>query len=387
MNGSVVVVNAGSSSVKLAAWPAATLPPHDAGGPSNGNGLRATPRRHVVEGASPDIAAELGRLLAGPGVAPVAAIGHRIVHGGTRASPALVDAALIAELEALTPLAPLHQPQGLAALRAAALAVPGVPQVACFDTAFHRGQPDVAQAYALPAALRERGLHRYGFHGLSCEHAIATLRAAAPAIAAGRVVVAHLGSGASLTAIRGGRSVATTMGYTALDGLPMATRCGALDPGVLLELVRAGFDAAALERLLYRESGLLGLSGTSGDVRVLLAREPADERARFALEFFVYRCVREAGSLAAALGGLDALLFTGGIGEHQPAIRERIAAGLGWLGLQLDAGANARGAPVISASGSAVECRVVVADEERVIAAATAALALSPGSCGVSAAS
>jgi acetate kinase len=311
-----------------------------------------------------------------------------MVHGGpARASPALVDEALIAEFEALEPLAPLHQQRAVAGLRAAARALPGVPQVACFDTAFHHALPDVAQAYALSAAVRARGLRRYGFHGLSCEHVMAALLEAAPAVAAGRVIVAHLGAGASLTAIRGGRSIATTMGCTPLDGLPMATRCGALDPGVVLELVRAGFDAPALEQLLYRESGLLGLSGTSGDVRVLLTRESADERARFALEFFVYRCVREAGSLAAALGGLDALVFTGGIGEHQPAIRARIAVGLGWLGLRLDAGANERGDPVISASGSAVECRVIAADEERVIAAATAALALSPGSCGVSAAS
>lgn len=271
---------------------------------------------------------------------PVAGIAHRVVHGGdeTRECIAL-DAAQRARLHALAPLAPLHQPPALAIVDAVAAARPSLPQFACLDTAFHSGMPAVAREYALPADVRARHpqLHAYGFHGLSCRSVLAHLRAdnAAGALPE-RLVIAHLGSGASLTAVRDGRSIATSMGFSALDGLPMATRPGRIDPGLLLYLMRhEHLDADALEELLYRRSGLLGLSGLSGDMRVLLAS--ADPRARAAVDFFVYRTLLETGALAAALGGLDAIVFTGGIGEHQPVIRERIVAGLRWLGPQLQA--------------------------------------------------
>jgi acetate kinase len=367
VNGSVLVFNAGSSSLKYAAWPVEAA----AARQERGGSLRPLWRRRT-EGSSVSVAEVLHGVLGDPGVAPVRAVGHRIVHGGPSLSgPVRVDGAVLAELDRLATLAPLHQPQGVDGIRAAARILPGVPQVACFDTAFHTSQPSVAQAYALPAAIRERGLRRYGFHGLSCEHALTALAGIAPApVARGRLIIAHLGAGASLTAVREGRSVANSMGFSPLDGLPMASRCGAIDPGVLLWLMRAGYDADALERLLYRQSGLLGLSGSSGDVRDLLAREAEDRDARFALEYFVYRTVREAGSLAAALGGLDALVFTGGIGEHSPAIRERIAAGLAWLGLEIDHEANRRGEHVVGAPRAAAGCYVIAADEESVIATA-----------------
>ncbi|HEY6360706.1 MAG TPA: acetate/propionate family kinase [Vicinamibacterales bacterium] len=304
----------------------------------------------------------------------IVAVGHRVVHGGTRfAGPALVDAATIAELEALIPLAPLHQPHNVAAITAVARMAPAVAQVACFDTAFHRTLPAVAQAFGLPRRYADEGVRRYGFHGLSYEFVASVLAASDRRAAAGRTVVAHLGNGASMCALNGGRSVATTMGFTALDGLMMGTRCGAIDPGVLLYLLdRHGVTGDALQRLLYEQSGLLGVSGLSGDMRVLLgSSEPG---AAEAVDLFVYRIGRELGSLAAALGGLDALVFTGGIGERAAVIRARVCRDAGWLGMELDEVANATNGPRISTTGSRVSVWVIPANEELMIARHTRAL-------------
>jgi acetate kinase len=303
----------------------------------------------------------------------VRAAGHRVVHGGADfTAPVRVDAAVLAALDALVPLAPLHQPHNLAAIRAVSAAAPDLPQVACFDTAFHATIPAVAQAFALPRTLAAEGIRRYGFHGLSYEAIAARLPEVLGPRADGRVIVAHLGNGASLCAMRGRASVASTMGFTALDGLMMGTRTGTIDPGVLLHLMEAkGWDAARLGRLLYKESGLLGVSGLSSDMRALLASD-APEAAE-AVALFVYRAVREIGSLAAALGGLDALVFTAGIGEHAAPVRAAIVAGCAWLGLTLDTAANAAGGPRISGPGPA-SAWVVPTDEEGVIARATARL-------------
>ena len=296
------------------------------------------------------------------------AIGHRVVHGGMEFShPTLVNAEVLAKLEKFIPLAPLHQPHNLAPIRIVAGRTPKLPQVACFDTAFHHGQPETAQAFALPAEITARGVRRYGFHGLSYEYIADALPRLDARAGAGRVVVAHLGNGASMCAIKAGRSVASTMGFTAVDGLPMGTRCGALDPGVVLYLLdELKLDARAIEKLIYQQSGLLGVSGVSSDMRALLeSREP---RAKLAVDLFVYRIGRELGSLAAALGGLDALVFTGGIGEHAVAIRERVCRDAGWLGVDLDAGANAAGGPRISAAASRTAAWVIPTNEELMIA-------------------
>ncbi len=298
----------------------------------------------------------------------VTAVGHRVVHGGTRyVGPVLIDEATLTDLETLVPLAPLHQPHNLLAIRAVAEMAPAVPQVACFDTAFHATQPPVAQSFALPRRFRDEGVRRYGFHGLSYEYVASALRRIDPRAAAGRTVVAHLGNGASMCALRAGRSVATTMSFTALDGLVMGTRCGSLDPGVVLYLItRHGLDAAALEKLLYEQSGLLGVSGGSSDMRELLSR--TDAPAKEAVDLFVYRAGRELGSLAAALGGLDALAFTGGIGENAAPIRARICRDAAWLGVDLDEAANARGGPRISRETSRAAAWVIPTDEELMIA-------------------
>lgn len=302
------------------------------------------------------------------GAQRLVAAGHRVVHGGIAFDrPVRIDAAIVAELEALVPLAPLHQPHNLAPIRAIAARAPDLPQVACFDTSFHRTQPPLAQAYALPPAITGRGVRRYGFHGLSYEYIAGELHALDPRAAAGRVVVAHLGNGASMCALRDGASVATTMGFTALDGLMMGTRSGALDPGVVLYLLdELKMDARAVERLLYREAGLLGVSGISSDMRTLLAS--AEPRARFAVELFCYRISRELGSLAAALGGLDALVFTGGIGEHAAPVRAQVVEAAAWLGLALDPAANANHARRITTAQSAVPAYVVPTDEALMIA-------------------
>jgi acetate kinase len=297
----------------------------------------------------------------------VVAVGHRVVHGGTRfSSPVTVNASTLAELEALVPLAPLHQPQNLAAIRAVSKRAPDLPQIACFDTAFHRTQPPVAQAFALPRRYFEQGVRRYGFHGLSYEYIASVLPKLDPHAAAGRTVVAHLGNGASMCALMQGRSIATTMGFTALDGLVMGTRCGSIDPGVLLYLMDQGMDPATLKRLLYEQSGLFGVSGGSSDMRDLLSR--SDTAAVEAVDLFVYRIGRELGSLAAALGGLDALVFTGGIGENASPIRSRVVKDAKWLGLELDPDANARGGPRISQVGQRVSAWVIPTDEELMIA-------------------
>ncbi len=304
------------------------------------------------------------------------AIGHRVVHGGTLFSaPVLVDSAVIDQLEQLVPLAPLHQPHNLAAIRELARIRPGLAQVACFDTAFHSTQPAVAQAFALPHEITERGVKRYGFHGLSYEYIARVLPDVVGRAAEGRVVVAHLGNGASMCAMRNRASIATTMGFTALDGLPMGTRCGALDPGVILYLMsELHMDVDGVTDLLYQRSGLLGVSGESSDMQDLLAS--TSPRASAAIDLFVYRIGRELGSLVAALGGLNTLVFTAGIGEHAAPIRARVCQDAQWLGVQLDEGANSKDGPKISAASSAVSVWVIPTDEDAMIASHTNAIIL-----------
>ena len=297
----------------------------------------------------------------------LAAVGHRVVHGGELFSaPLVVDRDNLRELEQFIPLAPLHQPHNLNGIRAIAMVAPDVRQVACFDTAFHRSNPPVAQAFAIPRALSAEGIKRYGFHGLSYEF-IARVLPEHTAHADGRVIVAHLGNGSSLCAMIGRRSIASTMGFTAIDGLMMGTRSGAIDPGVLLYLMdNKGMGSAALARLLYKESGLLGVSGISQDMRALLTCGEAE--AEEAIDLYCYRLVREVGSLAAAIGGLDALVFTGGIGENAGEVRRRVCARLGWLGGELDEAANAANRPRISAAGSRIDLLVIPTNEEWMIA-------------------
>jgi acetate kinase len=371
----LLVLNAGSSSLKFSVFPADESLRPSVHGLVGGIGIH--PRFTVGGGTSETVtavdhhgafnavAAWLERHL--NDARPVA-VGHRIVHGGWQYDrPVRVDGAVLAVLDSLVPLAPLHQPQELAAIRAVAERWSDVPQFVCFDTAFHRGRPEIAQMFALPMSLYESGIRRYGFHGISYEAIAEMLPDVAPEIAEGRVVVAHLGSGASLCAMRARRSVDTTMSFSALDGLPMGTRVGDLDPAVVLYLEQArGMTADEVQTLLYTRSGLLGLSGVSSDVRDLVAsREP---RARLALDYFAYRVAREVGALAVSLGGLDALVFTAGIGEHAAPIRAAVCEHLSWLGLALDAAANERHGPRISIPGCAVSAWVIPTDEERMIA-------------------
>lgn len=304
----------------------------------------------------------------------LAAIGHRVVHGGPKhGAPARVTPALVEELKAFIPLAPLHQPHNLSPILATLARNPGLPQVACFDTAFHRTIPEVAQAFALPHEMTERGIRRYGFHGLSYEYIASVLPRAAPAIAGGRVVVAHLGNGASLCALHAGRSMATTMGFSALDGLPMGTRCGQLDPAVVLHLLTTeGMAPEAVEDLLYRKSGMLGLSGISSDFRDLLESE--QPRARFAIEVFVHQVARNIASMAGAMGGLDGIVFTAGVGENAAPIREAVGQACAWMGVELDLAANAARAARISTPGSRVGVHVIPTDENLIIARYTNAL-------------
>jgi acetate kinase len=301
---------------------------------------------------------------------PPAAVAHRVVHGGSKyGAPVRIDAAVRADLREYVALAPLHQPYALHAIEVLLVELSQVPQVACFDTAFHRSLPDVEQMLPLPHAWCERGLRRYGFHGLSYEYLAIALAERYGDGARGRTIVAHLGSGASLCALHDLRSVATTMGFSALDGLMMGTRCGSLDPGVLLHLIEVeGFDAQRLARLLYHESGLLGVSGLSASPQLLLAAEATNARARAALALYVRRVVREIGALAAALGGLDMLAFTAGIGEHSAPLRQRICDALRWLGVHVDDAANRAGAPTISAPGSRVRVVVEPTNEEWMMA-------------------
>lgn len=296
------------------------------------------------------------------------AVGHRVVHGGqTYSAPVLIDATVLAKLETLIPLAPLHQPHNLATIRVLLESMPSLPQVACFDTAFHCTQPDVAQRFAIPRRFTHEGIRHYGFHGLSYEYIASILPTLEPTLADARIIIAHLGSGASLCALHKGRSIATTMGFSPLDGLVMGTRCGNIDPGVLIYLMDChNMDARALEQLLYYESGLLGVSEISNDMRTLLASD--DPRAQEAIELFVYRAGREIGSLASALGGLDAVIFTGGIGEHSAAIRAKVCRQAAWLGLELDDSANAATATRISKPDSRLSAWIVPTDENLMIA-------------------
>jgi len=298
----------------------------------------------------------------------VLAIGHRVVHGGPDyAAPTVIDQVLLDKLATYAELAPLHQPNNLLPIRLAMGINPAVPQIACFDTAFHRNHPALADCYALPLSFHREGVRRYGFHGLSYEYVSERLRETFPDHAAGKVVIAHLGSGASMCALLNGQSMESTMGFTALDGLPMGTRPGQLDPGVVLHLImQKGMPAEAVSKLLYHEAGLKGLSGISNDMRDLL--ESDDPRAAFAIDHFVYRCGLNIGALAAALGGLDALVFTAGIGENAPKLRERIVSHAAWLGAELDPTANAAGATLISTPGSRISLHVIPTDEELMIA-------------------
>jgi acetate kinase len=385
MADTIVVINAGSSSIKFSLFEvgAGRTLCLVSKGQLDGVGSQPRLRARDAQGATltdeahaaaavPDVRAGMAHVSRWltthlGGTVPVA-IGHRVVHGGSQfTAPQRVDAAVLDALERLVPLAPLHQPYSLHPIRTIQAQFPALPQVACFDTAFHRGHPEVADRYALPEALYREGVRRYGFHGLSYEYIARSLPRMAPEIARGAVVVAHLGSGVSMCALRDGRSVESTMGFTALDGLPMGTRCGQIDPGVLLYLLgEKGWSVKDLEHLLYHEAGLRGLSGLSNDVRDLLASDaPA---ARLALDYFVHRIARETASLAAAMGGIDALVFTAGIGENSPDIRGRVCARAEWLGLGLDEAANRAGGPRISAPGSHVSAWVIPTDEERMIA-------------------
>jgi acetate kinase len=385
----VLVVNAGSSSVKFQVFDVGgAAPARLIRGQMDGIGTRPRLRASGADGTAmvdrafavadlPDVPAALHAagdwLREQHGMHPVA-VGHRVVHGGPEYDrPVLVDAGVVARLERYVPLAPLHQPNNLAPIRTIGERFPGLPQVACFDTAFHRGHGALADHYALPRALHAEGVRRYGFHGLSYEYVAGRLPQVAPEIAGGRVVVAHLGSGASMCALSAGRSVESTMGFTAMDGLPMGTRPGQLDPGVLLWLIdQKGMSSGEVQHMLYHDCGLKGLSGISNDVRELEAS--SDPRARFALDYFAYRIALSTGMLAAALGGLDAFVFTAGIGENSAGVRAAVAARLAWLGVALDAAANARHGPRISRPDARCPVYVIPTDEELMIARHTMTL-------------
>lgn len=385
----LLTLNAGSSSIKFAVYAARageTEPVLRAKGQVEGIGVRP---HFIAKGIEGQLLSESwwepGTDGAGSGHARafeqiwswlsnvadgarIIAVGHRVAHGGEAyATPVRITPEIIQVLTGLIPLVPLHQPNNLAAIRAVAAEHPDLPQVACFDTSFHRGRPKVTEQFGLPRALLDRGVKRYGFHGLSYEYIVEKLRYLAPEVADGRVVVAHLGSGCSMTAIREGRSVETSMGFSALDGVPMGTRPGLLDPGVLLFLMREdGLGVEALERLLYKQSGLLGLSGVSNDLREL--HQSDDPGAAEAIDYFVYRIGQTLGSLCAAIGGLDALVFTAGVGENDAQIRARVCADAAWLGIEIDADANAARERCISPAEHRPSVWVIQTDEERMIA-------------------
>ena len=390
MNEYAVVVNAGSSSLKFSVFgrPATQHWRLEARGQVEGIG--SDPRFAAKDGTGQSVADQkldgsvkdarsaisfVADWLRGHfGRADVRGVGHRIVHGGARyTGPTIVTPEILEDLRGLIPLAPLHQPYNLAAIEAVWERIPGVPQVACFDTSFHRGQPAVAELVPLPAEIRNAGVQRYGFHGLSYEYIASVLPSVAPEIAGGRVIVAHLGSGASMCALKNGKSVDSTLGFTALDGLCMGTRPGAVDPGVVLYLFQGlGLSVKEVEAVLYKKSGLLGVSGISNDMRALLASsEPA---ARLAVEYFVYRAAKEIGALAAVLGGIDGLVFTAGIGENSPEIRKRICEASAWLGIEVDDEANAGKGPRISTQASAVSAWMIPTNEELMIARHTGML-------------
>ena len=384
MSSIILILNAGSSSIKFALFPAGQRPTRqdlvcEGAYEGLGHRVRFTAKdgagNRLIDEELPEtttheevVAALLRWLDARFPDRELVAAGHRVVHGGMRyAGPVRIDADVIAELTRLVPLAPLHQPHHLSAIAALAKLHRRLPQVACFDTSFHRSQTELATWYALPRNLTDEGIRRYGFHGLSYEYIAGVLPELMGEGARGRVVVAHLGSGASMCAIQEGRSVATTMGFTALDGLPMSRRCGDLDPGVVLYLTQEkGMSADAVSELLYQSSGLLGVSGVSDDMKALLASE--QPHAAEAVGLFVYRIGRELGSLVAALGGLDALVFTAGIGEHAPEIRRRVCRDASWLGLDLDEAANKAGGPRITTAASRTSAWVIPTDEDLMIA-------------------
>lgn len=386
MSSQILVLNSGSSSIKFAVFSSGTLLKRTVLGMVSGIGSAPVFSARGIGGPLPG-ALPAGTLNHESALAwlfdwmeqgghahRLLGAGHRVVHGGENHHvPIVIDDVKLAGLDALAPLAPLHQPHNLAAIRALRKLRPELPQIACFDTAFHRSQPAIAQSFALPRTVTDHGLRRYGFHGLSYEYIADAMPALLGARAEERVIVAHLGNGASLCAMHRRRSIATTMGFSTLDGLVMGTRCGSIDPGVLFYLMHERkMSSAAVEDLLYRQSGLLGVSGISNDMRTLLESE--DPRAAEAVAQFVHRAAMETGALAAALEGLDALVFTGGIGEHAAPVRARICEKLRWLGLDLDPAANAANAPCISAPGSRITAWVIPTDEEAVIAAHAARL-------------
>jgi len=385
VTGAILVLNAGSSSIKFSLFPGNEEPMRQdliCEGEVEGIGQQvhiaakdgkggALVDEHLPEGETHEDALDallrwLERTF--PQHELIAA-GHRVVHGGSLyTGPVRIDESVIAELRRLIPLAPLHQPHHLAAIAALSKLHPALPQIACFDTSFHHTQPEIASIFALPRNLTEEGVRRYGFHGLSYEYIASVLPdVMGPAAAEARVVVAHLGNGASMCAMLNRKSVATTMSFTALDGLPMGQRCGNLDPAVVLYLMEEkGMTAKAISDLLYLASGLLGVSGLSNDMRTLLAS--ADPHAKEAVDLFVYRICRELGSLAAALGGLDALVFTAGIGEHATEIRRRVCEQAAWFGFEIDEAANAKGGPRVTAEGSKASAWVIPTDEDLMIA-------------------
>lgn len=381
MTRAVLTLNAGSSSLKVALFPAGGDVPLVTG-LADRIGAGATLRMADAEGRAVEtdvrdlgshaaaLSAIVGIIAARHPALELAAIGHRVVHGGEEfTAPVVITPDIVTRMEALAPFAPLHQPHNLAGIRAARDRFPGVVQVACFDTAFHRRQPWVNDTFALPREFYAAGVRRYGFHGLSYDYVAGELARTAPHLAAGRVVIAHLGNGASMCALQGGRSVASTMGFSALDGLPMGTRCGQLDPGVLLYLMeQRKMTAPEISDLLYRKSGLLGLSGLSNDMRTLEAAGTAE--AAQAIDYFVFRAQREVGAMAAAMAGIDALVFCGGIGENSRLIRARICERLGWMGIEIDHARNAANSRVISSEMARTAVMVVPTNEELVIARA-----------------
>ncbi len=381
----VLTLNAGSSSLKFGLFTKDTAPKALATGLIGAIGGAATFQLEDAQGSvltrgdmSPkdgtthasSLSAALKELMARFPDADVRAVGHRVVHGGQHhAEPVILDNETVDGLAALTPFAPLHQPHNLAGIHAAQVAFPDAVQVACFDTAFHRNHPFVNDTFAIPRRFYDKGVRRYGFHGLSYDYISGEMERIAPHLLAGRVVVAHLGNGASMCGMLNGRSMASTMGFSALDGLPMGTRSGQLDPGVMLYLLdQEGLSTAEVSDLLYKQSGLLGLSELSNDMRALLASD--DPKAREAVEYFVFRIRRELGGLAAALQGLDALVFTGGIGENAREIRARVCAGMAWLGIELDEARNMANETLISSDFSRTRVMVVPTNEELVIARA-----------------
>jgi acetate kinase len=391
MKQAIVILNAGSSSLKFSMYRVenndlcpvvkgqiegiGTSPKFKAKNPQGRTLSETQPRATEGRFGHPEAFAFLLNWLLEhfQGEFEVIGVGHRVAHGGADfIEPTRIDLDVIDKLEKLVPLVPLHQPSNLAAIKAVMQLRPELPQVACFDTAFHQGRARVTERMGLPDAMFKQGLRRWGFHGLSYESIARSFRQLAPRAAAGRVIAAHLGSGASLCAMKNGRCVDTTMGFSALDGLPMGTRCGSLDPGVLLYLIRAGWTAQKLEDLLYKKSGLLGISGVSNDVRDLLAS--SEPLAIEAIDYFVYRIQREIGSLTAALGGLDALIFTAGVGENSPAIRQRVCDGAAWLNINLDSDANRANQKCISPKDQTPSVWAIPTDEEGVIASHTFAL-------------